>query len=32
MNEPVGYTPDINRYREWLNCGLSASKISSALR
>jgi thiol:disulfide interchange protein len=32
MNEPVGYTPDIDRYRNWLDCGLSASKISSALR
>ena len=32
MNEPVGYTPDINRYRQWLDCGLSASKMSSALR
>jgi len=36
MNEPVGYTPDINKYRQWLDCGLSACKTvsssSSALR
>ncbi len=26
MNLPVGYTPDINRYKNWLECGLSAQK------
>lgn len=24
MTYPVGYTPDIKKYRDWLNCGLKA--------
>ena len=26
LNNPVGYTPDANEYKEWLECGLSADK------
>ena len=24
LNNPVGYTPDINDYKKWLECGLEA--------
>jgi thiol:disulfide interchange protein DsbD len=24
MNNPVGYTPDENEYKNWLQCGLNA--------
>ncbi len=24
LNHPVGYTPNENEYKQWLNCGLSA--------
>lgn len=24
LTNPVGYTPDVNKYREWLECGLKA--------
>jgi thiol:disulfide interchange protein len=26
---PVGYTPSVEKYKEWLNCGLDAYKTSS---
>jgi thiol:disulfide interchange protein len=26
MNLPVGYTPDENKYKQWLECGLQAEK------
>jgi thiol:disulfide interchange protein len=26
LTNPVGYTPDVNEYKQWLECGLSASK------
>lgn len=26
LNHPVGYTPDVREYRQWLECGLSAEK------
>jgi thiol:disulfide interchange protein DsbD len=26
MNLPVGYTPDVLQYKDWLECGLNASK------
>lgn len=26
MNTPVGYTPDVDEYMTWLNCGLNAYK------
>lgn len=26
LNHPVGYTPDANEYRQWLECGLQALK------
>lgn len=29
MNLPVGYTPDIKEYADWLNCGLAAFKQQS---
>ena len=26
LNNPVGYTPDVMEYKQWLECGLSANK------
>lgn len=26
LNNPVGYTPDVNEYKQWLECGLQALK------
>jgi len=26
LNNPVGYTPDANEYKQWLECGLKANK------
>lgn len=26
MNHPVGYTPDVDAYKEWLECGLKANE------
>ena len=28
MNNPVGYTPSINEYKKWLQCGLQAFEIT----
>jgi thiol:disulfide interchange protein DsbD len=26
LNKPVGYTPDVQKYKDFLDCGLSAYK------
>ena len=26
LNRPVGYTPDVNEYKNWLECGLQGMK------
>ncbi len=26
LNSPVGYTPQVNKYKQWLECGLKAEK------
>jgi thiol:disulfide interchange protein len=29
LNHPVGYTPDVNEYKKWLECGVNASRSPS---